>query len=230
MMLKCVMAKNCNVKCPAVLTTNPEVFDGDPRALAQYFLNVAHEVREILSDLGLESLREARGKSDLLHLLDHPASVGQLDVRAMLANVKEHRVDNPIYLQSSYYLDDKFIRNIKQNIFEENKFQITISHADALTNCNKSVGGQVAIDIERMLKYEYKEKLKSVAYVDVRGRKFLHSDAIKIKTFGAAGQSYGLLCNDGMILEHEGTCNDCVGKAACGGMIIIKSPKSHGII
>ena len=230
MMLKCVMAKNCNVKCPAGLTTNPEVFDGDPRALAQYFLNVAHEVREILSDLGLESLREARGKSDLLHLLDHPASVGQLDVRAMLANVKEHRVDNPIYLQSSYYLDDKFIRNIKQNIFEENKFQITISHADALTNCNKSVGGQVAIDIERMLNYEYKEKLISGAYVDVRGRKFLHSDAIKIKTFGAAGQSYGLLCNDGMILEHEGTCNDGVGKAACGGMIIIKSPKSHGII
>ena len=34
MMLKCVMAKNCNVKCPAGLTTNPEVFDGDPRALA----------------------------------------------------------------------------------------------------------------------------------------------------------------------------------------------------
>ncbi|MEM6682472.1 MAG: glutamate synthase-related protein, partial [Pseudomonadota bacterium] len=32
MMLKCVMAKNCNVKCPAGLTTNPEVFDGDPRA------------------------------------------------------------------------------------------------------------------------------------------------------------------------------------------------------
>ena len=32
MMLKCVMAKNCNIKCPAGLTTNPEVFDGDPRS------------------------------------------------------------------------------------------------------------------------------------------------------------------------------------------------------
>ena len=34
---------------------------------------------------------------------------------------------------------------------------ITISHADALTNRNKSVGGQVAVDIERLLNYEYKE-------------------------------------------------------------------------
>ena len=84
MMLKCVMAKNCNIKCPAGLTTNPEVFDGDPRALAQYLLNIAHDVREILAKLGLRSLREARGRTDLLQLLDHPASVGDLDVRAML--------------------------------------------------------------------------------------------------------------------------------------------------
>ena len=78
MMLKCVMAKNCNIKCPAGLTTNPEVFDGDPRALAQYLLNIAHEVREILAGLGLKSLDEARGRADLLHLLDHPAAVGHL--------------------------------------------------------------------------------------------------------------------------------------------------------
>ena len=49
MMLKCVMAKNCNIKCPAGITTNPELYQGDARALAQYFLNVAQEVRELLS-------------------------------------------------------------------------------------------------------------------------------------------------------------------------------------
>ena len=34
MMLRCVMAKNCNVLCPAGLTTSHEEFKGDPRALA----------------------------------------------------------------------------------------------------------------------------------------------------------------------------------------------------
>ncbi|NOQ13896.1 MAG: glutamate synthase large subunit, partial [Methyloprofundus sp.] len=52
MMLRCVMAKNCNVRCPAGLTTLHEEFKGDPRVLAQYFMNLAHEVREILASLG----------------------------------------------------------------------------------------------------------------------------------------------------------------------------------
>ncbi|MEM1304701.1 MAG: FMN-binding glutamate synthase family protein, partial [Planctomycetota bacterium] len=97
MMLKCVMAKNCNIKCPAGLTTNAEAFDGDPRALAQYLLNIAHEVRELLAYLGMRSLDEARGRCDLLHLLDHPSSVGQLDLRAMLTRVPENRVEDPKY-------------------------------------------------------------------------------------------------------------------------------------
>ena len=113
MMLKCVMAKNCNIKCPAGLTTNPEVFDGDPRALGQYLLNIAHEVREILADLGLRSLREARGRCDLIHLLDHPSSVGQLDLRAMLTVVKEHRIDNPIYMERDFAVDEGFIGLIR---------------------------------------------------------------------------------------------------------------------
>lgn len=60
MMLGCVMAKNCNVKCPAGLTTNSEAFEGDPRALAQYLLNIAHDVRQILARLGLRPARGTR--------------------------------------------------------------------------------------------------------------------------------------------------------------------------
>jgi glutamate synthase (NADPH/NADH) large chain len=98
MMLKCVMAKNCNIKCPAGLTTNPELYQGDPRALAQYFVNLSHEVREILAGLGYQSLREIRGRSELLYLVDHPAMVGQLDVSALLVNVDEVTVKKPVYL------------------------------------------------------------------------------------------------------------------------------------
>ena len=74
MMLKCVMAKNCNVKCPAGLTTNAEAFDGDPRQLAQYFINVAQEVREF-SHASVCVRCVKRGRSDLLHLMDHPLEV-----------------------------------------------------------------------------------------------------------------------------------------------------------
>jgi len=116
MMLKCVMAKNCNVKCPAGLTTNAEVFDGDPRALGQYLLNIAHEVREILAALGFKSLKEARGRSDLLHLLDHPSSVGKLNLKAMLMPAKEIKVNDPVYLEKDFSVDDLLLKEIDHKI------------------------------------------------------------------------------------------------------------------
>lgn len=225
MMLKCVMAKNCNIKCPAGLTTNPEVFDGDPRALGQYLLNIAHEVREILADLGLRSLRDARGRCDLIHLLDHPSSVGQLDLRAMLTVVEERKIDQPIYMERDYVVDEGFIGVIRKALVDQKQLSIELPNSQPLNNCNKSVGGQLAIDIERMLNHELRDLDLPAVLKDTRGRRFLRNGAIKIATHGSAGQSYGAFCNDGMLMEHTGTCNDGVGKTACGGELIIHAPR-----
>jgi glutamate synthase (NADPH/NADH) large chain len=214
MMLKCVMAKNCNIKCPAGLTTNAEVFEGDPRALAQYLLNIAHEVREILATLGLRSLREARGRSDLLHLHDHPSSIGRLDLRAMLAPADEVVVADPVYMEKDYSVDDALLAQLDLAGFAPPPV--------ALTNQNKSVGGQLAVDIERLLNHEGAHG-PAVA-TDDRGRRFLLPGSVAISTTGSAGQSYGVFCNDGMALTHTGTCNDGVGKSACGGFIAVRSP------
>ncbi|MEM9584061.1 MAG: glutamate synthase-related protein [Pseudomonadota bacterium] len=223
MMLKCVMAKNCNVKCPAGLTTNPEVFDGDPRALAQYLLNIAHEVREILASLGLKSLAEARGRSDLLHLLDHPASVGKLDLRAMLTHVPEVKVENPIYLEKDFTVDDALLDQVKSRLIDSGETQIKLRPNSPLNNRNKTVGGQLGIDIERMLNHELSD-LPRAAFEDSRGRRYLDPRSVQVFTNGSAGQSYGAFCNDGMVMEHTGTCNDGVGKGANGGEIIVRSP------
>ncbi len=224
MMLKCVMAKNCNVKCPAGLTTNAEVFDGDPRALGQYLLNIAHEVREILAQLGLRSLDEARGRSDLLHLLDHPASVGQLDLRRMLVRVEEKPVTNPTYLERSYAVDDSFLESLTAELIDGGKLGVDMP-AVSLNNRDKSVGGQLAIDIERMLNHS--DTVVAAAYCDERGRRYLLPRTVRITTGDSAGQSYGVFCNDGMQMRHIGTCNDGVGKGACGGEIIVVPPEKQ---
>ncbi|WP_312042295.1 glutamate synthase-related protein [Erwinia sp.] len=225
MMLKCVMAKNCNVKCPAGLTTNAEAFDGDPRQLAQYFMNVAHEVREILARLGLRSLREARGRADLLHLMDHPLEVGKLDLRAMLTVVPEIKIMQPVYLEKDYELDDGWITQVERALPTESV--IELGGDITLNNRNKSVGGQLAIDIERLLNHKLsKAELAAMpaALADDRGRYYLAPETVKIATSGSAGQSYGVFCNDGMQLRHRGTCNDGVGKGQCGGEIAVMSP------
>ncbi|MEM6412786.1 MAG: glutamate synthase-related protein, partial [Pseudomonadota bacterium] len=229
MMLKCVMAKNCNIKCPAGLTTNAELFDGDPRALAQYLLNLSHEVREILASIGLRSLEEARGRADLLHLLDHPSSVGQLNLRRMLVHVPDIRVENPTYLERDYSVDEKLINKVRDRLVTRAQAQIKLGKPITLNNRNKSVGGQLAVDIERMLNYELEEVSAYPAILeDDRGRRYLGPRSVCVRTEGSAGQSYGAFCNDGMKMEHSGSCNDGVGKGACGGEIIVRSPAGGG--
>ena len=219
MMLRCVMAKNCNIKCPAGITTNSEVFDGDPRALAQYLLNIAHEVREILADLGLHSLREARGRTDLLELVEHPSLVGALDLSRMLAKLPEQIIDEPVYLQSDYGKDDAFVDEIRAALGSSRSIDLG---PVLVGNNDKSLGGRVAVSIERMLNHEGVDA--AAAYTDVRGRRFLDDGTVSITTVGSAGQSYGLFCNDGMAMTHTGTANDGVGKGMCGGTIVMRNP------
>ena len=225
MMLKCVMAKNCNVKCPAGLTTNAEAFDGDPRALAQYLLNIAHDIREILARLGLTSLREARGRCDLLHLLDHPASVGRLDLRAMLTVVSEVKIEKPVYMERDYAIDDTFLERLQTALIDGTHDHVEMGGNLRLTNCNKSVGGQLAVDVERLLNHDMPDLDLPAIITDPQGRRFLQPGTVQISTKGSAGQSFGAFCNDGMVMRHTGTCNDGVGKSACGGEIIIHAPK-----
>ena len=228
MMLRCVMAKNCNIKCPAGLTTEHEEFKGDPRVLAQYFMNLAHEVREILAALGYKSLQEIRGKTDLLHLIDHPTMIGQLDLTRMLAKVDVVIVPKPVYLEASFNTDDRIIKQVKASIIEGGQSQVIIEgDAFKLNNCNKSVGGQAAIDIERMLAYELTEQQVAqtkAIYTTQEGRRYLAPDSVVIRTHGSAGQSYAAFLNDGMRMEHLGTCNDGVGKSSCGGTLVVESP------
>jgi len=228
MMLRCVMAKNCNIKCPAGLTTAHEEFKGDPRVLAQYFMNLAHEVREILADLGYKSLLDIRGKTDLLHLINHPCMIGQIDLHKMLAQVEVVKIAKPIYLEANFAIDDKIIAQVKNSLLAGTQQAILIEGAEyKLNNRNKTVGGQAAIDIERFLAYEIDEstvKNAKLIYTNQHGRRYLAPDSVIIKTHGSAGQSYAAFMNDGMRMEHLGTCNDGVGKSACGGTLIVESP------
>ena len=228
MMLKCVMAKNCNIKCPAGLTTNSELFDGDPRALAQYFLNIAHEVREILANNGFKSLKDIRGRSDLLHLINHKSSVGQLNLKMMLKQVDNLEIFNPIYLEKNYDHDQNLYHWFLEK-FNYSKDDTMSSKKITLNNRNKTFGGQLSIDIERYLNYEQKisELGQSRFFTLPSGRKSLKLKSLFINTDGSAGQSYAAFCNDGMVFKHIGTCNDGVGKSCSGGEIIIKSPTNN---
>lgn len=226
MMLKCVMAKNCNVKCPAGLTTNPEVYKGDPRALAQYYINLAHEVREILASIGYSSLGEIRGRSDLLHLINHPTMNGQLDMSAMLRMPDVMDVANAVALEANFEPDDAYVEEAYKRFFEESLNNIEIE-GPRLNNKNKTTGGQFSIDIERHINYHMNDEQRTAhPSVDMleNGRMVLREDSVKVNTHNSAGQSFGAFNNSGISLYHKGTCNDGVGKGCSGGRIVVTNP------
>ena len=49
---------------------------------------------------------------DLLHLLDHPSSIGRLDLRAMLAPAEGFVPEDPIYMERDYSVDDAFLAQL----------------------------------------------------------------------------------------------------------------------
>lgn len=223
MMLKCVMAKNCNIKCPAGLTTNPELYQGDPRALAQYFLNVAHEVREILAEMGYHSLKDIRGKTELLHLANHHSIVGKLNVTGLLKDVLPVKVDKPVYLEADFTPDDILISQLLGDYFETEQRHIVLD-AGKLNNRNKTTGGQLSIDIERALNYQQVGLRHPSTFTASNGRRYLDAESIVVKSHGSAGQSFAAFNNSGLVMEHTGTCNDGVGKGSSGGHIVVHSP------
>ena len=67
----CIMMRVCHLNtCPVgIATQDPELrrrFAGTPEQIVNYFLYVAEELRELLASLGLRSLDEAIGRTDLL--------------------------------------------------------------------------------------------------------------------------------------------------------------------
>jgi len=234
MMLGCVQAKTCNTKCPVGLTTNPEAYDGDPRVLAQYYMNLAQEVRLLLADLGFASLADIRGKTNLLQLVDHKRMVGELDLRGLLAEVDEIKIDSPIYLEADFRLDEPAIDTVRKEILSGKQTSLVLEGEQyKLNNRDKTVGGQLAIDIERALNYELDEtalsKIASI-HTAANGRRYLGNEGtIRMNTTGSAGQSYGAFNITGMRMHHEGTCNDGVGKGISGGVISIKTPENDGV-
>ncbi|MFW0784224.1 glutamate synthase-related protein [Gordonia sp. CPCC 206044] len=226
MMIGCVMAKNCNIKCPAGLTTNPEVFDGDPRSMAQYLLNVAHDVREILAALRLPSLRAARGRTDLLTLMDHPSVIGAMRPDALLAQADEPEIADPVYLDSDYTIDDMLLVEVRSALIGARADTVELA-TPLLDNRSKSVGAQLAVDIERLLNHELDDEIAATlpsVHTDDRGRRHLAPESVRIVSRGSAGQSFAAFCNDGMILQHTGTCNDGVAKSMSGGSVVVCSP------
>ena len=195
----CVMMRVCNKDtCPVgIATQNPELrkrFTGKPEYVVNFMKFIAEELREYMAKLGVKTVDELVGRTDLLTRRDVPGSgrASRIDMSRIL--------DNP-YIKEGGKMD---YNHKKVYDFELEK---TIDEKILL----KKLGPALESGQKRSIE------------IDVHNTD-LDEDTFTVKCNGSGGQSFGAFIPKGLTLELVGDSNDYFGKGLSGGKLVVYPP------
>ncbi|MBU9746896.1 glutamate synthase large subunit [Lachnospiraceae bacterium ASD3451] len=216
--LGCVMMRVCNLDtCPVgIATQNPELrkrFRGRPEYVINFMRFIAQELREYMAMLGVRTVDELVGRSDLLCKKEGPLSekASKVDLSGILNNPfardgQKHGFDpSQVY---DFHLEDTadekiLMKKLKPALVNRQKRSIEVD----VTNINRTFGTMFGAEITRM-------------YQDT-----LEEDTFTVKCKGSGGQSFGAFIPKGLTLELIGDSNDYFGKGLSGGKLIVYPPQ-----
>ena len=215
--LGCVMMRKCNTNtCPmGVATQNPELrkhFQGRAEYVVNFFTFLAEQVREYLSEIGVHSLKEIIGHTELIKVNTANATDKQktIDFGRLLHKPETEKAlfwDRGAYTRVSGIKDEEIIKAAQNAI--DTQEEITLDYA--IKNTDRAVTTMLSGVIAK--KY---------------GEAGLPDGTINIKFKGSAGQSFGAFAVHGLSLKLEGETNDYFGKGLSGGRISILPPARSG--
>ncbi len=213
----CIMMRKCHLNtCPVgIATQDPELrakFEGAPEDVVNYLFLVAEEARRIMARLGVATIRELVGRTDLflpdlavrnektegldLSAVLQPAVRGHEGVQVAKTIEQDHRLESA--------LDNELIDRARPALERGERVRIDLP----IVNTQRTVG--------TMLSHEL---------MKARGERGLPDDTIRIRLAGSAGQSLGAFLAPGITIELEGDANDYVGKGLSGGRLILYPPR-----
>ena len=212
-LLGCVMMRKCSTNtCPVGVATQDERlrarFTGKADYVVNYFTFLAQHVREYLAEMGVTSLSDIIGRTDLIevHKADPSCKQGTLDLGRLLykpeGKASLHWEGSP-YTRVHSVKDEQIIQYCNKAIEdgEEVNLDFAIRNTDRAT-CTMLSG---------LIASKY-------------GAEGLREGTINIKFKGSAGQSFGAFAVKGVNVKLEGECNDYFGKGLSGGCITILPP------
>ena len=186
-------------------------FNGTVEMIMNFFTFVATEVREILAKLGISSLQEAIGRTDLLEQLPGVSDKQRrLDLSAILGSDlipedKPHTCQverNPAFDKGE--LAEQMVKDCLAAITSGQGGEFTYT----VGNCDRSIGARLSGEIARRY-----------------GNHGMDDHPIQLNLTGSAGQSFGVWNAGGLNMHLEGDANDYVGKGMTGGELVIRPPQ-----
>ena len=213
----CVMMRVCNLDtCPVgVATQNPELrkrFRGKPEYVVNFMRFIAEELREYMAKLGIRTIDELVGRSDMLCVKEgRTGRQATIDFTKILDNPYAGKGQKVIFDPKHVYnfelektLDEKVLmKEFKSALTTGQKRSIELD----VRNTNRAFGTMFGSEITK----RYPEGLPE--------------DTFTVKCTGAGGQSFGAFIPKGLTLELVGDSNDYFGKGLSGGKLIVYPPK-----
>lgn len=222
----CSMMRVCQLDtCPfGVATQNEKLrakFPGKPEYVENFMKFIAQQMREIMAKLGVKSVEELCGRTDLLKLKDKQGfkRASLVDMSRVLGE-RYDVIKNSEWKKERDTFDFKLEKGIDLSklvpAFTQNDYSSFLIHNSKLESpdselkiqsTDRTVGTILGSEIQKT----YGNSLED--------------DSFCVNFKGGAGQSFGAFIPKGLTLRLTGDANDAFGKGLSGGKLIIKKPE-----
>lgn len=188
-----------------------EHYIGEPEMLINFFRFIAEETRHWLAALGVSSLRDLIGRTDLLDVI-----AGQTDKHANL-DLSPLLFSHPSANGKPHYCQVTKNEPFDKGVLAERMVEAMLPAIEGceggtfefnVGNCDRSIGARLSGEIAKR-----------------HGNLGMETAPVTLQLTGTAGQSLGVWNAGGLHIRLEGDANDYVGKGMAGGRISIYPPK-----
>ena len=212
----CIMMRKCHLNtCPVGIATQDkdlrDRFTGRADILVNFFTMMAEGLREIMAELGFNSIEQMVGQTQCLKQLDnvdHWKYKG-VDLKPLL-HKEEGDADQTLHqsIDQKHLIHDIIDRAMIKDAQAALDNQQSVELEYDVINTDRTVGAMISNEISKKYNAEG-----------------LPENTIKVKFNGSAGQSFGCFSAKGLRFELEGDANDYFGKGLSGANLVVYPSK-----
>ena len=211
--LGCTMMRVCNLDtCPmGIATQNPELrkrFCGKPEYVENFMRFIARQLREYMARLGVRTVNEMVGRTDLLRQTHGAGRGANVDLSRVLARggaESGRAVFDPAEVYD-FSLEKTLDRALmaKEPVRRALAEGVPCRMSVEVKNTDRAFGALLGAEITRHSPDGWAE------------------DALILDCTGAGGQSFGAFLPKGLTLALTGEGNDYFGKGLSGGKLVLR--------
>ncbi|MFA7617646.1 MAG: glutamate synthase large subunit [Thiohalomonadaceae bacterium] len=212
--LGCKFLRICHLNnCATGVATQDKVlrqehFIGLPEMVMNYFRFIARETREWMARLGVRSMAELIGRTDLLEILEgETPRQRKLDLKPLVAKV-DGKAQYCVVPRNAPFDQGELAEQMVRDCLPAIEHKTGGEFVYTVKNVNRSIGARLSGEIARR-----------------HGDQGMADAPLVLRLTGTAGQSFGVWNAGGLHMYLAGDANDYVGKGMAGGKLVIAPPK-----